>query len=69
MEFPNIYRPFQIKMLTDVLNEHCAARGITHQVDRESVALRLMGLFAAGAETLEDLHAGLEESDQSDRVA
>ncbi|WP_274630901.1 hypothetical protein [Arvimicrobium flavum] len=67
--FPNVYEPDQVKMLSTVLEEYCAARGVTTADDREDVALRLIGLFDSGATTVEVLRAGLDDADQSVRAA
>ncbi len=68
MPFPNVYEPSQLAILRNALDEHCAAKGITHDIERERVAIRLMGLFAAGAETVAELRSGLEQVSGSDRV-
>ncbi len=62
MPFSMIFQPSQVKILRKALDEHCQARGITRNDDREEVAARLIQLYDSGVTAVEDLLDSLRRS-------
>jgi hypothetical protein len=61
MPFTGICSPEQLAVLTKAMDNYCAKHGIarpSHQ--REDVGYAVLTLFMKGAETAEELEAGLE---------
>lgn len=59
----------QLSILTKVLNDYCAKNGLIHDLDRNTVAQRLVVMFGQGAETEESLFAGLDVGNPAYAVA
>ncbi len=59
------YRPYQLKLFATVLNEYCRAHGVSTSADRETIALRLMFLYASGGTDLKALRSGLDHLHRS----
>ena len=61
MEFPGIFNPAQLWVLTEVLESHCQAANIkpgTQEYDAEGA--RIVALYENGARTIYELLAGLD---------
>jgi hypothetical protein len=59
MPFSGIVDADQLSMLTKVLDDHCNAQGIYDDIDRDTVAERILFLFQAGVESADKLSAAL----------
>ena len=57
-----IANPAQLRILSQALEQHCAARHITESGEREAVASFIATLFSRGIGALEDIEAALSES-------
>ena len=62
MEFPGIFNPDQLWVLTEVLESHCEAANIKPGTQEyEAEGARLIALYGSGARTIYQLLAGLDE--------
>ena len=62
VEFPGIFHPAQLWVLTELLERHCEAADIkpgTQAYEAESE--RIIALYGKGARTIYELLAGLDE--------
>jgi hypothetical protein len=59
MPFTGIANPDQLRILDQLLDEHCIERGITDPLERESAAGLIMSLFSSGATDLDALKTAL----------
>ena len=62
MSFRGIADSDQITILRQALDDYCAGRSVSDEMERENIATRIVGLFHSGMTTLEDLVAALENS-------
>ncbi|MGC4026610.1 MAG: hypothetical protein QM744_16580 [Mesorhizobium sp.] len=59
------FRPEDIGMLRRVFEEHCDACGIHSAAGRESVATSLMSFYQSGIRSALELHAALDQEENS----
>lgn len=62
MEFPGIFHPEQLWVLTELLERHCEAANIKPGTQEyETEGARIIALYKSGARTIYELLAGLDE--------
>jgi hypothetical protein len=65
MRFTGIYRPEQLAVLSNALDEYCASRGIEQSSpDHEDASYLVMAVSRKGASTTEELRAALAGSER-----
>lgn len=69
MPFKGTFNPEDLEMLRAVLAQHCRDHGIVNEVERENVAMRLLGLFHGGIANFDDLSKAVANRSREKRQA
>lgn len=68
MPFTGIADPEQLSIIRQALDEYCLTCGISDEQGRDDAAWLVMLLFSNGANSLEELRAGLVGSEERRRA-
>jgi hypothetical protein len=66
---PRLPTPYQLAMLTKVLDDHCREHQVLDPLERDGIARNLIMFFRSGSTTAEQLGEDLRKSSDSHRGA